>query len=185
MIAISLILAFAMYVWIAVKTTRWLASLPSTSSAKWFVMISSAAVFILLPIWDEIAGRIYFRHLCESEGGIKVYKTIELGSAYWNPDGTPKFIIGRLLVDRKLLADKLGFERNTQDESQSFFRIRTSKEIVRIRETDDVLGSYSHFIHYGGWVRNHSGLHVTGKICPSEDRASLASLIIIILKKST
>src|SRR5450759_4285982 len=104
MTAIFVIAAITVYVLVAIKATRWLASLPSTPSTKRLITLFSAAVFILLPIWDEIAGYIYFRHLCATEGGVSVYKKVKLGQEYWNPDGSGKFITvdaerqGKLLV---------------------------------------------------------------------------------------
>ena len=42
-------------------------------AAKIIVLI----IMILIPTWDVIAGKIYFRHLCKTEGGLKVYKKIK------------------------------------------------------------------------------------------------------------
>jgi len=50
-------------------------------------------IALLLPVSDEIAGRIYFNHLCETEAGVKVYQTIELPAEYWDENGTPKFYV--------------------------------------------------------------------------------------------
>lgn len=38
---------------------------------------------------DEIAGRIYLSHLCATEAGVKVYKTVELPAEYWDERGKP------------------------------------------------------------------------------------------------
>ena len=48
-------------------------------------------IILLLPVSDEIAGRIYFHHLCETEAGVKVYQQIELPGEYWDEDGKPLF----------------------------------------------------------------------------------------------
>ena len=53
-------------------------------------IIGGMVVFLValpLPIADEIAGRMYFNHLCETEGGVKVYQTIELPAEYWDEEG--------------------------------------------------------------------------------------------------
>ena len=49
---------------------------------------------LAMPIADEIAGRIYFNHLCETEAGAKVYQTIELPAEYWDENGKPNFYYG-------------------------------------------------------------------------------------------
>lgn len=49
-------------------------------------------VALLLPASDEIAGRIYFNHLCETEAGMRVYQPMELPVEYWDEDGSLKFL---------------------------------------------------------------------------------------------
>jgi len=57
-----------------------------------FKITGGLAVFLIilvLPVSDEIAGRIYFNHLCKTEAGVKVYRIIELPAEYWDEDGKP------------------------------------------------------------------------------------------------
>lgn len=169
MIAISLIVAFAIYVWIAIKTTRWLASLPNTSRAKRFVMLSTAVVFIFLPIWDEIAGRIYFRHLCESEGGIRVYKTVPLGPEHWNPDGSGKFITIEAERAGKLLVPGYSWKSQWDRDFHKFLNIAKQRYSVVEVSTGTQIASKTSFVNFHGWLINHSGVHVTGDRCPSPD----------------
>ena len=63
-------------------------------------------IMLLFPVSDEIAGRIYFNHLCETEAGVKVYQTIELPAEYWDKDGKPNFYdeIGILVYQEKYIA---------------------------------------------------------------------------------
>ena len=76
----------ALAVWVGRKFLR--AGLP----LKIVVGTLLFLVLLILPFADEIAGRIYFNHLCETEAGIKVYQTIELPAEYWDEDGAPKFL---------------------------------------------------------------------------------------------
>jgi hypothetical protein len=38
-----------------------------------------------------ILGRSYFNYVCNKDGGIHIYDTVELGSEYWDKDGKPRF----------------------------------------------------------------------------------------------
>jgi len=50
---------------------------------KWLVM----AVFILIPTWDIIPGKIALAHYCEKEGGIKIYRSVEGVEGFLSLDG--------------------------------------------------------------------------------------------------
>jgi len=177
MIAISITVAIVIYVWVAIKATRWLASAPSTSSAKWLITLSSAAVFILLPIWDEIAGHIYFRHLCETEGGIKVYQTIELGPEYWNPDGSGKFITVAAEREGKLLVPGYSWKSQWNRDFNKILNIAKQQYSVVEVSTGAEIASKIFFVNFHGWLTNHSFAHVTGDRCPSLDASTYRGLL--------
>ncbi|MBI3771626.1 MAG: hypothetical protein HY272_02835 [Gammaproteobacteria bacterium] len=69
MIGLSILLAVVLYVWLA----RFVARRIANRAAKYTVI----AIFILIPTWDVIPGKLYFNHLCENEAGLKIYKTVE------------------------------------------------------------------------------------------------------------
>ncbi len=69
MIGLSILLAVVVYVWLA----RFVAKRIKNRTAKYTVI----AIFILIPTWDIIPGKLYFNHLCEKEAGLKIYKTVE------------------------------------------------------------------------------------------------------------
>jgi len=131
--------------------------------AKWIVAI----VFILIPTWDEIAGRIYFKYLCEAESGVHVYRTVELPPEYWETNGEAKFITKNGLADVALLGDKYDFSSEFQENYSQVFRIKRHAEIVTNKQTNENLGRYVRFIYFGGWVVNHTGAHVSGAGCPA------------------
>lgn len=177
MIAISVIVALVIYVWIAVKVTRWLVSLPGISGARWLITLSSVVIFILLPIWDEIAGRIYFRHLCETEGGIKVYKTVELGPEYWNPDGSGKFITIEAERDGKLLVPDYSWKSQWNRDFNKVLNIAKQQYSVVEVSTGTEMASRTFFVNFHGWSINHSFAHVTGDRCPSLDAPTYRELL--------
>jgi hypothetical protein len=140
-------------------------------------VLSSAAVFILVPIWDEIAGRIYFRHLCEIEGGIKVHKIVELGPEYWNPDGSSKFITVAAEREGKLLVPGYSWESRWNRDFNKILNIAKQQYSVAEVSTGAEIGSKIFFVNFHGWLMNHSFAHVTGDECPSSDAPTYRSLL--------
>jgi hypothetical protein len=177
MIAISITVALVIYVWVTIKATRWLASVPSTFSAKRLITLSSAAIFIVLPILDEIAGRIYFRHLCETEGGIEVYKTVELGPEYWNPDGSGKFITVAAEREGKLLVPGYSWKSEWNRDFNKMLNIAKQQYSVVEVSTGAEIASKIFFVNFHGWLTNHSFAHVTGDRCPSLDAPAYRRLL--------
>lgn len=69
MIGLVFLLVLAIYVgaaWFIVKAL-------SSKKAKYTVI----AIFVLIPTWDIVPGWLYLQYLCKTEGGVKVYKSVE------------------------------------------------------------------------------------------------------------
>lgn len=160
MIALMVLSALLVYLgiaWLVIKR------LPN-KKAKWIAV----AIFILIPTWDEILGRVYFKSLCETESGMKIYKTVELPAEYWNANGEPKFITRDGLADKAMLGDRYDFTSEFQENYSQTFRIKRHAEVVTNKQTKEILGRYVRFTYFGGWVANHLVAHVGAKSgCPS------------------
>lgn len=177
MIALMVFTALLVYLgiaWLVIKR------LPS-KKAKWIAV----AVFVLIPTWDEIAGRIYFKSLCEAESGIKVYKVVELPGEYWHSDGRPKFIMANGDPDEAMLSDRVGFSNEFQEKYSAYFRIKRHARVVSERSTGQVLGKYIRFIYFGGWFKNHTSAHVGGIGCPSPEENDYGGMVKQIFKRQT
>ncbi len=48
---------------------------------------------LVLPFADEISGKIYFKHLCETDAKMNLYQTIELPIEHWDENGKPNFYV--------------------------------------------------------------------------------------------
>jgi hypothetical protein len=118
---------------------------------------TTATVFFLIPVWDQIIGSLYFQHLCRTEGGSKVYKTVRLGPEYWS-DG---------VLDRKSLERRFEFPTVSQEKYSRLFNIKLGRDLVVDTRTNEVIGSDTYFIHFGGWLVNSVGFHVRGASCPA------------------
>lgn len=128
-------------------------------------IIGGMAVFLVvlpLPIADEIAGRFYFNHLCETEAGVKVYQTIELPAEYWDEDGEPIFYDGNTLPDEEYV--KAGVTPEAVEKLQAFgiqeFGTVFKKDIDGYRQSE-VVG----FRYWGGWVIRNFSPHNTAISC--------------------
>ena len=93
----------------------------------WRKAVIAGSAFLLIFTWDEILGRAYFYSLCATEGGVKVYKQVELPAEYWNEDGSPKFILPNGNIE---LTDQFSFKTISDEKYSKIFRIK--KNITRI-----------------------------------------------------
>lgn len=55
------------------------------AKGKWRVLV--IAVFVLIPTWDIIPGKIALDRLCEKEGGIKIYRSVNGVEGFLSVDG--------------------------------------------------------------------------------------------------
>lgn len=151
----------ALALWVGTKFIK--KSLPTK-------IAGAAAVFLIalpLPIADEIAGRIYFNHLCDTDAGVKVFQTIELPAEYWDKDGKPRFYDEsngnfRLPLEKYALVEAektklpFGIEKNC-----SLLRDKISHEVISI----DTLYRY-----WGGWISRNFTPHNTAIHCGGESK---------------
>ncbi len=110
-------------------------------------------IFLLLfalPFGDEIAGRIYFSHLCVTEAGVKVYQTVELPAEYWDERGIAKFY-----RDFDSLLGKTYSAKYTPGSYSLFFHIDNAGYVYSNTQTGQVLGEAIDFRHWGGWIRRN------------------------------
>ena len=168
MIGLYILVVGSIYFLLAVFLTFWLASRPKKTIHQIIVFTFVATVFVLIPTWDIIPGRLYFKHLCKTEGGIKIYKQTELPAEYWDESGN---------IQKEILSKVINTESQVQDESQNLFHTRKTKKLIIDKNSGELLGTYTYFIYFGGWLINNTGLHVTGISCPPLEQASFSDLI--------
>lgn len=73
MIGISIIVLIVLYLFVSFKGVEYVYD----KSQKKRYAILAILFFILLPTWDVIIGKIYFDHLCKTEGGLKMYESVQ------------------------------------------------------------------------------------------------------------
>lgn len=168
--AIGYFLVAAIVTWLLKRSFR---------GNRWqkLVVILSILTFLLIPTWDMILGRAYFHYLCATEGGVKIYKQVVLPSEYWDKNGKPKFVSDNTDINEELLINYVVFSKEYKDESRNPFHIRTTKKMIKDKNSREQIGSYTYFIYFGGWLVNSIGYHVRGSSCPSLEKASFSKLI--------
>lgn len=107
-------------------------------------------ITLALPFSDEIAGRIYFNHLCETEAGPKVYQTIVLPTEYWDDAGKPKFIKSNGDIDRDLIGDEIKEERELFD-FITYLGIKKYRSMLK-NTSNEMVGENIDFFLTRGWV---------------------------------
>ncbi len=74
MLLLAYIAGSAVVTLIVVKVASWIAVSPKT---KWVWCGLSVAFFVLLPIWDIPVAWWQFEHLCRTEAGVRIHKSVE------------------------------------------------------------------------------------------------------------
>jgi hypothetical protein len=133
-------------------------------------IIGGLAIFLimlLLPVSDEIAGRIYFNHLCETEAGVKVYQTIELPAEYWDEDGNPKFYKGANNNDVPSYAFKrLGIDIDGEwVEKKRLLQVIQFGTVVNEKKSGKKYSEVVRFGYTGGWIMRELTPHPSGLSC--------------------
>ena len=124
-------------------------------------------IILLLPVSDEIAGRIYFHHLCETEAGVKVYQQIELPAEYWDEDGNPKFYKGVNNNDNPSYAfERLGIDIDGEwVEKKRLLHVSQSGTVIKEKKSGKKYSEVVRFGYQGGWIMRELTPHPRGLSC--------------------
>ena len=175
MYAIAAIVVIYFYVRLAMWVAKKAASKCGSKRSKWGARIAVALVFILIPTGDEIAGRIYFNHLCKTQAGVKVYKTIELPAEYWDKDGKPKFYDKRTGNLSLKLSQYAEIKSNRTTYS---WGIEKRETILLDKQTHRKISEDSWFMHWGGWIKRNLSPNNTADHCGGDSKDLISKLFV-------
>ena len=136
--------------------------------------IIALVIALLIPSADAIIGRIYLQHLCDTEGGLKVYRVVEGvdgfmdtrfsdGDDYWIRKHGYQFT-EYAPIDGKVvrLSNKNGqVVRETAVEPISKYQFRSSylsgvigklEDVTETSDGKERLATYKTFVFQGGWA---------------------------------
>lgn len=136
-----ILLGLIAYVVLAKFIVRAIGKYSGSKAAKYCAI----AVFVLIPTWDIVPGWLYFSHLCEKEGGIKVFKAAEVDKSYFQANGQP---------DENKLSMSSMFTVLHKDnrEYSPIFHIAKFESVLHDKQANEVLAVDVHLAHYGGWL---------------------------------
>lgn len=135
----------------------------------------------LVPFGDEIAGSIYFDHLCATESGVKVHQTVELPEEYWNANGQAKFFNeknGNFLFSKEYPI-VLKIEKN-----HSIFHIDRLVTTLWSHSKEKMLAEKISYMYWGGWLSRNLSLSNTAKSCGNGVKDQ-AKFIYQVFKKTS
>jgi len=123
---------------------------------KWVVGFGTTIIVILIPIWDEILGRIYLNHLCTTEARVKLYRTVELPAPSWDGEGRPKYLGVRGFVDMNLLPKTLAWRNVSKPYIEWPIKIEEWRWQLIDKQTQTVLGERIDYMRHFGWINRFS-----------------------------
>jgi hypothetical protein len=139
MFGLAFLVACGLYAWLAFFVAKQVGKGTGSQLAKYITLV----VVVLLPTWDILPGQLYHQHLCKTEGGVKVFKTIEVEKAYFLPDGRP---------DEKRIQEIVDWRYTLDRGYSTTFHITRTEGTLGDKKTGDRLGAATGFLHYGGWI---------------------------------
>lgn len=150
-------------IWIAWKLAKRFTSV----GTRLAVGLGTFLLFFCVPFADEIAGRIYFNHLCATEAGVKVYHTVELPAEYWDEKGKPRFY-DETNGNLRLPTDKYEWSSSVER-----YQLGVEKNISFMREKNkgDVLNERVLFTYWGGWLSRNFTPNHSAMSCSSDVKA--------------
>ena len=142
-----IVVLFVAAVWIALKVSARYRS----GFAKIVVGLGMITLVVGLPFLDGFAGRSYFRYLCATKAGPKVYQTVELPATFWDEAGNPKFLKPNGALDTSILDSR--FRKVTlKTPYASLLAIDEHRRQVVDSARQQTLGEVVTYFHWGGWI---------------------------------
>jgi len=119
----------------------------------------------LIPFADEIVGRAYLSHLCSTEAGVKVYKTVELPKEYWDASGEPRFINARGVLDDSVLGQEYEWQSKTTPIHRWPAQIDREQWQLKSVRSKIHLGDRITYVRHYGWIGHFSPSPRVGESC--------------------
>jgi|SRR3989344_1779937 len=148
-------------IWISVKIIKRF----KQPGAKLGIGLLIFLLLLLVSFTGEIAGKIYFSHLCATEARVKVYQTVELPAEYWDERGGARYLASNGFVDMKLLPNRFEWRNVHEPYVNSVIKIEKWRWELVDKETQIVLGEKITYIRHFGWINRLSPAPNIGESC--------------------
>jgi len=164
-----------------------------TGQHKWRRFFLLAFLFYLPVGWDVILGRAYFYYLCNKDGGVHIYQTVELEPEYWNEDGSPRFYTERGAFDSSVFGGRYVISNSDDRYTKKVFDITKDVDEVIDVVSGKKIGEWVMYVNRGGWLMNlYNPFGQTGDRChrssdmpdnPSIKEVNLTTPVGVILRE--
>ena len=130
-----------------------------------FIVAILVVISYLIPFGDHHLGKYYFNNLCETDGGVTVYKTVTLPTSYFDSSG--------MLLEYKKIRSFNEFNINNKyfgraDSYYDFnkkFRIGLRHSMIFDNESNGLLSEEKIYYSKGGWLINSLGYEASISYC--------------------
>tara|TARA_R110002072_G_C7869532_1_gene527126 strand:- start:581 stop:1105 length:525 start_codon:yes stop_codon:yes gene_type:complete len=145
------------------------------SPKSWIIGV---VITVLILLGDEALGRIYFYSLCASNGGEKIYKTVELPQEYWRENGEPVFLDEKGVNKVKsILNDDYAFHTKQIKNIRLDPQIIGYEKAIKDKQSGEILATKTTYYYGGGWLINSQPFHVQRKACPVGESGNYAHFL--------
>ena len=167
MLGLSVLLGIALFIVLALFVAAQVKKRTNSTFAKYAVLV----VFALIPTWDLVPGQLYHQHLCQTEGGVRVFKTIEVEKEYFLPNGQPdEKKIREQLLDHVVGEPDRAFSR--------LFHITRDQTFLVDKQTRERLGTAIDFWYYGGWFMASLLPLGSSTMCPQDPKFGFSGSLL-------
>lgn len=170
MLGIAVLVMCGLYVGLALSVVQ------RVGSKRKFAKVLMGAVFALIPTWDIIPGQLYHQYLCKTEGGIQVFKTVEVDRTYFLPDGQP---------DEEKLGHRFDRPSIVDRAYSKVFHITKYQRSIVDKETGDNMGTATDYWYSGGWLKKAVLPDSASEVCPRYPNHTVSSSLwkkVILLR---
>lgn len=172
MFGLAVLVALGMYVYLAKVAVRFVGKRTESKLAKY----ATIAVFVLIPTWDIIPGRLYHQHVCETQGGVQVFKTVEVDKAYFLSDGR---------LDEKKVLERFQWQTTMDRAFSRVFHMTKHQGVLIDKENGEHLGMATGFSYYGGWLHSTILIEAAPHPCPQFGRDLYGTLWREVVRRKT
>ncbi|MDY6874278.1 MAG: hypothetical protein SVR81_09990 [Chloroflexota bacterium] len=152
-------------------------------SKKILFSILIPVIFFVGPVLDQIIGKVYFDHLCESDRGLFVYEKVSLDSSEF--DGNNNLIYYQSLNNFFKFDYKKKYKTGIDiDKKYIFLGIEKNSVYLKNTENNKIISEYVNFSFVGGvlsrWLSNSiSGGSISCDRIDQKDMDKLISLSFV------
>lgn len=134
-----------------------------TIKRKWGFGILLPTLFFVGPFSDEFIARTYFYSLCNTEGGVKVYKPVYLSEKYFDENNKLIFISDAKDPSTFKLLNRYKGHNSSVKEYDSPFNIRWFVESIKDEKSGDIISEHRTFLYGYGYVINKLSVAMPGQ----------------------